>query len=73
MTEWWDVGKNHIKSLSINYSTDKQKTQKFQIQNIINDLSYEKQKKQQNLTKIQNLQQQLNNSYASQNEGATLR
>ena len=71
LTEWRDVGKNHIKSLSISYSTNKQKNQKYQIQTILDNLSYEKNLKTQNINKIQNLQQQL--IFTQQNEGVSIR
>ena len=73
LTEWWDVGKNHIKSLSISYSTNKQKNQKYQIQTILDNLTYEKNLKTQNIRKIQNLQQQLTNIHSQQNEGVSIR
>ena len=67
------LGKNHIKSLSISYSTNKQKNQKYQIQTILDNLSYEKNLKTQNINKIQNLQQQLTNIHSQQNEGVSIR
>ena len=72
-TDWWDVGKCHIKSLSTKYSINKIQQQKQTIQKLIQNISDEKSEKSPNQTKIQNYNQQLQTIYSSQNEGVIIR
>ena len=72
-TDWWDMGKCHIKSLSMKYSANKKQQQKQTIQDLIQEISNEKAQQNPNEANIKNLNQKLQEIYSLINEGVIIR